>query len=180
MLDQRGQLLRAAVGFAGCSMPSYDCALHALRMWLDSWAGIGHVAVGMHRQGFDLQLTQYDERGWRATFYTTGMGTQSRVPLEMIALSGVRSSCDMLARNSDLWLLRGQTRSPPRKRSRGRAKRRFAPARNVSSPGAPQLPVGDYTVRARLIYDLNRYSDPEHTGSQTEIYRAFLAIRVAN
>jgi hypothetical protein len=27
----------------------------------------------MHRQGFDLQLTQYDERGWRATFYTTGM-----------------------------------------------------------------------------------------------------------
>jgi hypothetical protein len=31
------------------------------------------VAVGMHRQGYDLQLTQYDERGWRATFYTTGM-----------------------------------------------------------------------------------------------------------
>ena len=23
--------------------------------------------------GFDLQLTQYDGRGWRATFYTTGM-----------------------------------------------------------------------------------------------------------
>ena len=36
-------------------------------------ARIGHVAVGVHRQGFDLQLTQYDERGWRATFYTTGM-----------------------------------------------------------------------------------------------------------
>jgi hypothetical protein len=34
---------------------------------------IGRVAVGMHRQGFDVQLTQYDERGWRATFYTTGM-----------------------------------------------------------------------------------------------------------
>ena len=27
----------------------------------------------MHRQGFDLQLTQCDERGWRATFYTSGM-----------------------------------------------------------------------------------------------------------
>jgi hypothetical protein len=63
----------AALGFAGCSMPSYDRALWALRTWLDSWSGIGHVAVGMHRQGFDLQLTQYDERGWRATFYTTGM-----------------------------------------------------------------------------------------------------------
>ena|SRR2546428_6523677 len=69
MLDQHGQLLRAAVGFAGCSMPSYDRTLHALR----TWAGIGHVAVWMHRQGFDLQLTQYDKKGWRATFYTTGM-----------------------------------------------------------------------------------------------------------
>jgi hypothetical protein len=32
-------------------MPSYDRALWALRTWLDSWSGIGHVAVGMHRQG---------------------------------------------------------------------------------------------------------------------------------
>jgi hypothetical protein len=50
---------------------------HAVRLHADgahdSWSGIGHVAVGMHRQAFDLQLTQYDERGWRATFYTTGM-----------------------------------------------------------------------------------------------------------
>jgi hypothetical protein len=73
VLDQRGQLLRAALGFAGCSVPSYDRALHALRTWLDSWSGIGHVTVGMARQGYDLQLTRYDERGWRATFYTTGM-----------------------------------------------------------------------------------------------------------
>jgi len=71
VLDQRGQLLRAALGFAG--LPDTDRALHVLRSYLDSWAGIGHVVVGMHRQGFDLQLTQYDERGWRATFYTTGM-----------------------------------------------------------------------------------------------------------
>ena len=27
----------------------------------------------MAHQGYDLQLTQYDDRGWRATFYTTGM-----------------------------------------------------------------------------------------------------------
>ena len=27
----------------------------------------------MHRQRYDLQLTQYDDRGWRATFYTTRM-----------------------------------------------------------------------------------------------------------
>jgi hypothetical protein len=54
-------------------MPSYDRAFWALRTWLDSWSGIGHITVGMARQGFDLQLTRYDERGWRATFYTTGM-----------------------------------------------------------------------------------------------------------
>jgi hypothetical protein len=44
-----------------------------LRTWLDSWSGIGHAAVGMARQGYDLQLTRYDEKGWRATFYTIGM-----------------------------------------------------------------------------------------------------------
>jgi len=27
----------------------------------------------MARQAYDLQLTHYDEKGWRATFYTTGM-----------------------------------------------------------------------------------------------------------
>jgi hypothetical protein len=55
------------------SMPSNDRALHALCSWLDSWSGIEHAVVGMHRQGYDLQLTQYDDRDWRATFYTTGM-----------------------------------------------------------------------------------------------------------
>ena len=73
MLDQRGQLLQAALGFAGLPRPSYDRSLHALRTYLDSWAGIGRVAVGMARLGYDLQLTRYDERGWRATFYTSGM-----------------------------------------------------------------------------------------------------------
>jgi hypothetical protein len=39
-------------------MPSYDRALWALRTWLDSWSGIGRIAVGMARQGYDLQLTR--------------------------------------------------------------------------------------------------------------------------
>jgi len=60
MLDRRGQLPRAAVGFANCSMPTYDRVLWALRTWLDSWSGIGHVAVGMHRQGYDLQPDSQD------------------------------------------------------------------------------------------------------------------------
>jgi hypothetical protein len=83
MLDQCGQLLRAAVGFVALPMPSYDRALHALCTWLDSWSGIGHVTVGMARQGFDLQLTRYDEKGWRATFYTTGWSTRLRARLAL-------------------------------------------------------------------------------------------------
>jgi hypothetical protein len=42
----------------------------------------------------------------------------------------------------------------------------------------PTLAAGQYTVRARLMYDLNRYNDPQFTGDQTEIYRASLAIDV--
>jgi hypothetical protein len=52
VLDQRGQLLRAALGFAGLPRPSYDRSLWALRTWLDSWSGVGHVAVGMAHQGY--------------------------------------------------------------------------------------------------------------------------------
>jgi hypothetical protein len=51
VLDQRGRLLRAALGFAGLSRPLYDHALWALQTWLDSWAGIGRIAVGMGLMG---------------------------------------------------------------------------------------------------------------------------------
>jgi hypothetical protein len=43
-----------------------------LRSWLSGWPGIGRIAVGMARQGFDLQLTRYDGEGWRATFFPEG------------------------------------------------------------------------------------------------------------
>jgi hypothetical protein len=56
----------------GLSRPSYDSALWALHTWLDSWSA-WRVAVGMASQGFDLQLTRYDERGWPVTFYMTRM-----------------------------------------------------------------------------------------------------------
>jgi hypothetical protein len=68
MLDQRGQLLRAALGFAGFSLPSYDRALHALCTWRDSWSGIGHVTVGMARQGTTFTSPGDDEKGWRAAW----------------------------------------------------------------------------------------------------------------
>jgi len=42
----------------------------------------------------------------------------------------------------------------------------------------PTVPPGGYTVRARLIYDLNRYNDPHYTGDQTEIYQTSLTMKV--
>lgn len=42
----------------------------------------------------------------------------------------------------------------------------------------PELKPGEYTVKARLIYDLNRYNDRSFTGDQTEINSAALAIKV--
>ena len=75
-------------------MPSYDRALHALRSWLDSWSGIGRIAVGMAHQGYDLQLTRYDERGWRATFYTTGM---EHSPTSEIGMARECDGCGLMA-----------------------------------------------------------------------------------
>ena len=47
--------------------------IQSLRHWLDSWPGIGAIQRGMAHQGYDLHLTRYDEQGWRATFYSSGM-----------------------------------------------------------------------------------------------------------
>jgi hypothetical protein len=67
----RRSLLIGALGFALLEPGHRELGL--LHSWLSNWSGIGHIVVGMHRQGYDLQLTQYDEQGWRATFYVTGM-----------------------------------------------------------------------------------------------------------
>jgi hypothetical protein len=70
MTDRLGRLLLVTLEAArvDAELP----VLGALRSWLNSWWGIGDVERGMARQGYDLQLTRYDGRGWHATFYTTG------------------------------------------------------------------------------------------------------------
>ena len=70
MSDRLARLLLVILEAA--SLDTNLPVLVALRSWLDSWRGIGDVERGMARQGYDLQLTRYDERGWRATFYTSG------------------------------------------------------------------------------------------------------------
>ncbi|GFO70398.1 hypothetical protein GMLC_39770 [Geomonas limicola] len=45
-------------------------------------------------------------------------------------------------------------------------------------PWAPELKPGEYTVKARLIYDLNRYNERSFKEDQTEINSTTLAIKV--
>jgi hypothetical protein len=73
VLDARGRLLRAALGFVTLRAAPRHRALEALHDYLDSWRGMGALAAGMARQDFDLQLTRYAERGWRANFYPSGL-----------------------------------------------------------------------------------------------------------
>jgi hypothetical protein len=46
--------------------------IQALRGGFSGWPGIGRIVLGMSRQGYGLQLTQYGEEGWRANFYPAG------------------------------------------------------------------------------------------------------------
>jgi len=66
----RRALLEAAIGFA--TLEPGTSELRPLHQWLDSWRGIGAIAIGMRRQGWDLQLTGYGNGHWRATFWHTG------------------------------------------------------------------------------------------------------------
>jgi hypothetical protein len=69
-LDARGRRLRAAL--AAVLVKANAPELQLMHAWLDSWSGIGLVAVGMAHQGYDLQLTAYAGRDWRANLFTTG------------------------------------------------------------------------------------------------------------
>src|SRR5262245_43606422 len=72
-LAERRRLLVATLASArlaatgGAPPVLADC-----RRWLDRWSGVGLVAAGMARQGFDLELTRFGDEGWRATFSPAG------------------------------------------------------------------------------------------------------------
>ena len=74
-MDHRGRLLLTALGFLSLDTErgGDEPEVQRLHCWLDTWNAIGHITVGMARQGYDLQLTRYDEQGWRANFYTSGI-----------------------------------------------------------------------------------------------------------
>jgi hypothetical protein len=70
-LDARGRRLRAAL--AAVLVPADGPELRLVREWLDSWMGIGLIVAGMAHQGWDLQLTAYAGRDWRANFFPAGI-----------------------------------------------------------------------------------------------------------
>jgi hypothetical protein len=70
-LDARGRRLRAAL--AAVLVKADTAELRLMHEWFDSWSGIGLVVVGMAHQGYDLQLTAYAGRDWRANLFTTGI-----------------------------------------------------------------------------------------------------------
>jgi hypothetical protein len=65
----RGRLVAA---LAAALVPGDADELRLVRRWLDGWAGLGRVVVGMARQDFDLELRGFP-RGWRANFYPSGL-----------------------------------------------------------------------------------------------------------
>jgi len=62
--------LRAALSAVLVQAEAPELAL--VHRWLDSWRGVGLLAVGLHRIGYDLDLRQYGDGHWRASFYVTG------------------------------------------------------------------------------------------------------------
>lgn len=72
-LAQRRRLLVATLAATRLAATTdTGSGLAECRRWLDRWSGVGLVAAGMARQGFDLELTRFGDEGWRATFSPAG------------------------------------------------------------------------------------------------------------
>jgi hypothetical protein len=63
--------LRATLGFL--QLPPHAPELRLLHAWADTWAGVGAIVTGLHCVGYDLDLRQYGDDHWRASFYVTGI-----------------------------------------------------------------------------------------------------------
>jgi hypothetical protein len=51
--------------------PTFEVQL--VRQWLDNWPGIRLIIAGLTHQGWDVQLTAYATRDWRANFFPVGI-----------------------------------------------------------------------------------------------------------
>ena len=74
-MNSRRALLVAALGFL--QLPATTPSLCALHSWLDSWSGIGHIIVGMERNGFKISLRSIAAEGWVCSFQSDPMTAAS-------------------------------------------------------------------------------------------------------
>jgi hypothetical protein len=70
-LDARGRRLRAAL--AAVLVRDNAPELRLVRDRLNNWSGLGLIIAGMTHQGWDVQLTAYAARDWRANFFPVGI-----------------------------------------------------------------------------------------------------------
>ena len=69
--------LRAAL--AAVLVPADAPELALVHQWLDNWRGVGMLAIGLHRVGYDLDLRQYGDGRWRAPSTSPASLTASSV-----------------------------------------------------------------------------------------------------
>ena len=68
----------------------------ALKRWLSTWSGIGHIVVGMERQGFVVSLRRLMDDGWTCSFHShamlaaDGIGT-APTPFEAVQVAAWRA-----------------------------------------------------------------------------------------
>jgi hypothetical protein len=78
-LDTRGRRLRAA--FATVLVKAEAPELRLMHAWLDNWAGIGLVIVGMAHQGFYVDLGEHGAGRWIVVFYSGRGGHEPVTPV---------------------------------------------------------------------------------------------------
>jgi hypothetical protein len=66
-LNARGRRLRAAL--AAVLIRAHAPELAVVHRWLDTWAGLGLVVVGMSHQGFTVSLGEHAVGRWIAVFF---------------------------------------------------------------------------------------------------------------
>jgi hypothetical protein len=71
--ERRHLALYAALGFCQITDGPAFPEVTALKRWLSTWSGLGHVVVGMQRQGYAVTLRKLPDDGWNATFQRHAM-----------------------------------------------------------------------------------------------------------
>ena len=92
--DTRRSTVYAALGF--CQLPDLPVfpEVTTLKRWLSTWNGIGHVVVGMERQGFVVSLRRLVDDGWTPVFTATRRSLTDERRAVMLLLQDVPNNQD--------------------------------------------------------------------------------------